>query len=80
MTKEELRKLAYQKKNKIIKQHNKKIRRRVIGWNILGATSLMLYGYNLLDVCKTAISLKDLYFMHILDFVLHSWDFPIIVF
>lgn len=71
MTKEELRKLAYQKKNKIIKQHNKKIRRRVIGWNILGATSLMLYGYNLLDVCKTA---------HILDFVLHSWDFPIIVF
>ena len=35
MTKEELRKLAYQKKNKIIKQHNKKIRRRVIGWNIL---------------------------------------------
>lgn len=56
MTKEELRKLAYQKKNKIIKQHNKKIRRRVIGWNILGATSLMLYGYNLLDVCKTAMN------------------------
>lgn len=56
MTKEELRKLAYQKKNKIIKQHNKKIRRRVIGWNIIGATSLMLSGYNLLDVCKTAMN------------------------
>lgn len=56
MTKEELRKLAYQKKNKIIKQHNKKIRRRVIGWNILGAMSLMSSGYNLLNVCKTAMN------------------------
>ena len=56
MTKEEFRKLAYQKKNKIIKQHNKKIRRRVIGWNIAGAMSLMFSGYNLLDVCKTAMN------------------------
>lgn len=56
MTKEEFRKLAYQKKNKIIKQHNKEIRGRVIGWNIVGAMSLMSSGYNLLDVCKTAMN------------------------
>lgn len=56
MTKEELRKLAYQKKNKIIKQHNKEIRGRVIGWNIAGATNLMFSGYNLLNVCKTAMN------------------------
>lgn len=56
MTKEEFRKLAYQKKNKIIKQHNKEIRGRVIGWNIAGAMSLMSSGYNLLNVCKTAMN------------------------
>ena len=56
MTKEEFRKLAYQKKNKIIKQHNKEIRGRVIGWNIAGAMNLMFSGYNLLDVCKTAMN------------------------
>ena len=56
MTKEEFRKLAYQKKNKIIKQHNKEIHGRVIGWNIVGAMSLMSSGYNLLDVCKTAMN------------------------
>lgn len=56
MTKEEFRKLAYQKKNKIIKQHNKEIRGRVIGWNIAGAMNLMFSGYNLLNVCKTAMN------------------------
>lgn len=56
MTKEEFRKLAYQKKNKIIKQHNKEIRGRVIGWNIAGAMNLMVSGYNLLNVCKTAMN------------------------
>lgn len=56
MTKEEFRKLAYQKKNKIIKQHNKEIRGRVIGWNITGAMNLMVSGYNLLNVCKTAMN------------------------